>query len=66
MRTMNQVLATSHVATILVIILATVGGVVTIIHPANLSFANYLSDMSIAFGALGIGRGLSALGSRGV
>lgn len=70
MRTINQALSTSHVATILVIILAVVGGVVAIIHPASLSFASYLNDMVIAVGALGIGRGLgaglTAIGSRGV
>lgn len=58
MTTLNKILATTHVATILVVIFAIVGGAMTVIHPDQLSFADYLNDMSIAVAGLGVGRGL--------
>jgi hypothetical protein len=42
------------VTTILVVIVALVGGVIAILHPETLSFAGYAEKLGIAAGGLGV------------
>lgn len=60
-------LDTAHVATILVLVYAVVGGVLVIIsalghldHEVRLTFEQYLKSMVIAAGGLAIGRGIGS------
>lgn len=51
-------LTTSAVATVIVALIALVGGIVVVVHPETLSFAEYVKNVGIAAGLLAIGRGL--------
>ena len=51
-------LKTIPVATLIVLVVAIAGAVVTIVHPETLSFANYVKNVGVAAGLLAIGRGL--------
>lgn len=42
------------VTSILVVMIALVGGVVAILHPETLSFSGYARDVGIAAGGLGV------------
>lgn len=48
------------IATIGVLILLVVGGILTITNPSSLSFQEYFQDGIVALGLLGIGRGIDA------
>ncbi len=47
-------------ATIIVVLITIVGGVVVIANPETLTFAEYVKHVSIAWAGLAIGRGLAA------
>lgn len=51
-------LTTNAVATIIVALIALIGGIVVIVHPETLSFEDYVKNVGIAAGLLAIGRGL--------
>lgn len=51
---MTSILDNTPVATILVVIVAIVGGVIAIWHPDTLSFSAYCRDLGIAAGGLGV------------
>lgn len=53
-------LAAIPVATILIIIIAISGAVVTIVHPDTLPFVDFIKYVGVAVGLLGIGRGLDS------
>jgi hypothetical protein len=55
---MNQLLHSLPVATILIVIVAIAGAVVTIVHPETLSFDQYLKYMTPGAGLLAVGRGI--------
>jgi hypothetical protein len=48
------------IATILMVIVAIAGAVVSIVHPENLGFDQYIRDLAVGAGLLGIGRGIAA------
>lgn len=56
----NTVLAGLPVATIIIVILAIVGGLVVLIHPDTLSFGQYIKYLAPSAAILGIGRGIDA------
>lgn len=45
---------------IVVIVLVIIGGIVVLIHPASLSFDQYVKAISVAVAGLAIGRGLDS------
>jgi len=47
-------------ATLIVVLIAIVGGVVVITDPSTLSFEEYVKNVGIAAGLLAVGRGLAA------
>ncbi len=47
-------------ATLIVVLIALVGGLVVILHPETLSFAEYVRNVGVAAGLLAVGRGLAA------
>ena len=53
-------LAAIPVATIIVVLIAIAGAVVTITQPATLPFADFVKYVGVAAGILGIGRGLDS------
>lgn len=54
------------VASLIVVIIAIVGGIVTVVEPSTLPFREYVENVGIAAGLLAIGRGLrDGLGGRG-
>lgn len=57
---MKLSLAATPVATIIILIVAVAGAIVTISHPGSLTFADYVKYTMIGAGLLGIGRGLDA------
>lgn len=54
-------LAEIPVASLIVLIIAVTGALVTVIHPETLDFATYIKYVGPAAGLLGIGRGLDAV-----
>lgn len=50
------------VITLVFVIAAVVGGIVTITNPDTLNFSEYLLRLAIFGGALGIGRGIAEAG----
>lgn len=57
---LDQLLDTKNVATFLVVVLALVGGVVTIVHPETLSFSTYLDKLGPYVAGLAVGRGIAS------
>ncbi len=51
-------LRTNPVASLIVVIIAIAGGVVTVVEPSSLGFDEYVKNVGIAAGLLAIGRGL--------
>jgi hypothetical protein len=60
-RKASRTLDTFPVMSLLIVILAVVGGVVTITSPDRLSFVDYFQTVIAGAAALGIGRGIAAL-----
>lgn len=53
-------LTTANIATAIVLLIALVGGIVVLVHPATLSFDQYVKNVGIAAGLLAVGRGLDS------
>ena len=51
------------ITAVILLIVVIVGGVIVILQPSTLSFSEYLKDVSLGAGLLGIGYGIDA-GSR--
>jgi hypothetical protein len=51
-----------NVVTVVFVLAALAGAIVTVVEPTTLSFEDYLTKLSVFGGALGIGRGIAAAG----
>lgn len=51
-----------NVSTVLVLLIALAGAVITVIHPETLAFKEYATITGGSAGVLGIGRGIAAHG----
>lgn len=52
-------LRNNPVASLLVVIIALAGAVVTVVEPSTLSFEDYVKHVGVAAGLLAIGRGIA-------
>lgn len=59
---MNIDLNRSNLVTAVFLIVALAGAVVTIVHPNSLDFGQYVRDVLLGGGLLGIGRGIASHG----
>lgn len=61
---MDEILNTKAVVTLVFLVYAAVGGVLTIIEPETLSFQEYSERLVIFGGLVGLGRGIAAAGKK--
>lgn len=57
---MKGLLGANPIASLIVALIAVVGGVVVIVEPTTLDFESYVKNVGIAAGLLAIGRGLDS------
>ena len=51
----------SRICTLVILVVITIiGGIIVVVHPGTLTFHQYLSDLAVAWGLLGIGHGIDS------